>query len=94
MVDKRTVEYVAHLARISIDEKEKEQLTYELSRIIDYIDKLKELNVDGISPTRGGFSEVNIFRQDKAEKKSYFNDILKNAPSQENNHFKIPKVIE
>ncbi len=94
VVDKKIVEYVSHLARIDIDNKEKERLTYELSKIIGYIDKLKELNVDSVVPTRGGFSETNIFRSDTAERKDYFVDMLKNAPAQEDNHFKVPKIIE
>ena len=94
MVDKKTVEYVANLARIDVSEEEKQALAPQLSKILDYIDKLKELNVDRVEPTRGAFTEDNILRQDTVEKKSLFADILANSPSQEDNHFKIPKVIE
>jgi len=94
MVDKKEVEYVANLARIDIREEEKSRFANELSRILGYIDKLKELNVESIQPTRGAFTEENVLREDKAEEKDYSADILKNAPDSEDNHFKVPKVIQ
>ena len=53
MPDKKIVEYVANLARIGIDPNETEYLSSQLSKILDFIDKLKELNVDGVEPMRG-----------------------------------------
>ncbi|OPX31025.1 MAG: asparaginyl/glutamyl-tRNA amidotransferase subunit C [Candidatus Omnitrophica bacterium 4484_171] len=93
MVDKKTVEYVANLARIDIREDQKSRFTDELSRILEYIDKLKELNVESIRPTRGAFTEENVLRPDRQKKKEYYTDILNNAPASEDNHFRVPKVI-
>ena len=94
MVDRKTVEYVAHLARVDISEQEKDYFAPQLSTILDYIDKLNELSVERIQPTRGAFTEENILREDRAKQKSFSSAILNNAPSQENNQFKIPRVIE
>ncbi|MCM8756554.1 MAG: Asp-tRNA(Asn)/Glu-tRNA(Gln) amidotransferase subunit GatC [Candidatus Omnitrophica bacterium] len=94
MVDKKTVDYVANLARIEISEEEKEYLLPQLSKILEYIDKLKELDVSKVEPTRGAFSEENILREDRVKSSEVFKDILKNAPSQYNNLFKIPQVLE
>ena len=94
MVDKKTVEYVAKLARINITSEQKEFLRDQLSKILDYIDKLKEVDVDGVSPMRGLHIKKNIFREDK---KHPFEDreiILENAPLREKDYFKIPKVID
>ena len=93
MVDKKTVEYVANLARIDIREDQKSQFADELSRILEYIDKLKELNVELIRPTRGVFTEENVLRPDKPQKKKYSAGIINNAPANEDNHFRVPKVI-
>lgn len=93
MIEKKTVKYIANLARIEINEEEKEFLQSQLSKILDYIDKLKELDVKKVSPTRGAFLQGNILRQDKSKKSEVFEDILKNTPEIFNNHFKIPKVI-
>jgi aspartyl-tRNA(Asn)/glutamyl-tRNA(Gln) amidotransferase subunit C len=94
MVDKKVVEYVADLARIKVSEEEKEFLSGQLSKILDYIDKLKELNVENIEPLRSLHLESNIFRNDQARTFTFSEDILKNAPLREGNYFKIPKVIE
>lgn len=94
MVDKKIVEHVAKLARIDISETDKEFLNEQLSKILSYIDKLKKLNVDDIEPMRGLHLGQNIFRPDQAKNSGLQEDILKNAPSQQDNYFKIPKVIE
>ncbi len=92
--NKENVEYVAKLARIKITSQEKEALSEQLSKIIGYIDKLKELDVEGVEPLRGLHIPENIFREDKAIPSTSRDDILKNSPSRENDYFKIPTVIE
>lgn len=94
MIDKNIVEYVANLARIGIKEDQKQALAGELSKILEYIDKLKELDVSNVESTRGASLEQNIFRDDKVEENSFRDAILKNAPASEDGHFKIPKVLE
>jgi aspartyl-tRNA(Asn)/glutamyl-tRNA(Gln) amidotransferase subunit C len=94
MVDKKIVEYVAKLARIKISEEEREFLSEQLSRILDYIDKLKELNVENTEALRNLYFENNVFRKDQAIASGLSEDILKNAPSRQENYFKVPKVID
>ena len=94
MIDKKTVEYVAKLAKINIEEEQKDFLASQLSKIINYIDKLRELNVDGIEPMRELHESRNVFRQDIVKPFTACEDILKNSPSREGNYFKIPKVID
>ncbi|HIE35826.1 MAG TPA: Asp-tRNA(Asn)/Glu-tRNA(Gln) amidotransferase subunit GatC [Candidatus Omnitrophica bacterium] len=94
MVDKKIVEYVAQLARVKISEEEKEKLTSQLSRILDYIDKLKELDVESVSPLRGPHLEKIVLRKDQVKPFSFQKEILNNVPSQEDGFFKISKVIE
>jgi aspartyl-tRNA(Asn)/glutamyl-tRNA(Gln) amidotransferase subunit C len=94
MIDKSIVEHIANLARIEINEEEKKFLGEQLSKILDYIDKLKELKVEDIEPTRGTFFEENVLREDISCPSENFKEILKNACHLTQNHFKIPKVIE
>ncbi|MDP2922202.1 MAG: Asp-tRNA(Asn)/Glu-tRNA(Gln) amidotransferase subunit GatC [Candidatus Omnitrophota bacterium] len=94
MVDKEIVEYVANLARIQVSEEEKEFLSGQLSKILGYIDKLKELDVEKVEPMRGLHLEKNIFRKDEVRISGLNEDILKNAPSREGDYFKVPKIIE
>ncbi|MCD6583314.1 MAG: Asp-tRNA(Asn)/Glu-tRNA(Gln) amidotransferase subunit GatC [Candidatus Omnitrophica bacterium] len=94
MVDRKTVEYIANLARIKVKEEEIEYLRAQLSRILDYIDKLKQVNVSNIPVTRGTFFTENILREDEVINSELDKEILKNSPYLQENHFKIPKVIE
>jgi aspartyl-tRNA(Asn)/glutamyl-tRNA(Gln) amidotransferase subunit C len=93
MVDKKTVEYVAQLARIDILESQKQYLAEQLSSIIEYIDNLKELDVSGIEPLRELHTTHNIFRNDTSLPSACREKILQNAPVREEDYFKIPKVI-
>jgi len=93
MADKKSVEYVANLARIRITAEEKDSLEEQLSKIIGYIDKLKELDVEGVEPLRGASISRDVFREDKVIPSNCREDILKNSPSREGDYFKIPKVI-
>lgn len=94
MLDKNITEYVAKLARIGINEEEKEYLGNQLKKIIEYIDKLKEVEITNIEPLRGTYFKNNFFRKDEVRKIFSPEEILNNAPQKENNFFKIPKVIE
>ncbi len=94
MVDSDTVKYVANLARIGISDEEVEYLIPQLSRIISYIDKLKELDIAGIEPTRGATGEENVLREDVVIESKFARKILANSPLCEDTYFKIPRVIE
>jgi aspartyl-tRNA(Asn)/glutamyl-tRNA(Gln) amidotransferase subunit C len=94
MIEKKEVDYVAKLAKIDISDEEKDLLGAQLSKILDYIDKLKELDVEGLEPMREIHPTRNVFRKDCAKKSSARERILDNAPLRQGDYFKIPKVIE
>ncbi len=94
MVDKKTVEYVSNLARIAVSEQQKEYLSGQLSKILGYIDKLKELNTDGIEPLRTLNQKRDVLRDDLKQQCGLRESILGNVPSRRDDYFKIPKVIE
>ncbi len=94
MVDRKTVEYIAQLAHIELREEEKDFLAGQLSKILDYIDKLKQLDVENVKPLRCLFSSAGRLRPDEVKPFSSLQEILKNAPSREGNWIKIPKVVE
>jgi aspartyl-tRNA(Asn)/glutamyl-tRNA(Gln) amidotransferase subunit C len=93
MVDKTTVEYVSNLAKIEVNEGEKEYLAGHLSKIVDYIDKLRELDTEEVEPLRSLREKTNIFRKDQAKDSQKQKLILENAPSISGDHFKIPRII-
>ncbi len=93
-ITKKDLIHVAHLCRISLDEAELNSLTQELEKVIEFIDKLKEVDVKKVTPTSHVLPLKNVFRKDQIKPSLEPAQVLKNAPSIKNNFFKVPKVIE
>ena len=87
------VKKVAQLAHLHIEESELDGMAGTLTQILGAIDKLAEVDTDGIEPTSQSLSSENVFREDLAEKK--FGDVaMDNAPAADENHFSVPRVVE
>ena len=89
------VPYLAQLARISLNAEQVEKFGAQLQQIVAYVEKLKEVNVEGIEPTAHATPITNVFRAD--EPRTPTSDpapFLKNAPQQANNLFVVPKIVE
>lgn len=94
-IDKNIVKRVAHLARLSLDEKESALYSSQLGAILSYIDKLNEINTDNVLPTSHALPTLkNVFRKDVLKPSLGAEDTLSNAPSKEGDFFKVPKIIE
>jgi len=93
-LSKETVQYVAHLARIELKDNELEKLSHQLKDILDFIDKLKSLDVKDISPTSHILPLNNVLRDDTPANSLPVDKALANAPQAEKNFFVVPKVIE
>lgn len=87
------VEKVANLARLTFDDKEKRQFTNHLARILDYIDKLNELDTTDVSPTSHVIPIRNVTKEDEVKPSYQREAVLKTAPSAEEGYFEVPKVI-
>jgi aspartyl-tRNA(Asn)/glutamyl-tRNA(Gln) amidotransferase subunit C len=95
MIDKKTVEHVALLSRLRLNEEELELYSRQLASIVSYISKLNELDTKDTPPTSHALSTLkNVFRSDRARPSLSIDEVLSNAPSREADFFKIPKVIE
>lgn len=90
----KDVEHVAKLARLDLTEAEKNQFTNQLNAILKYADKLTELNTDGIAPTSHAMEIFNIVREDVTVQSLPIEKVLRNAPDEDENQFKVPAVIE
>ncbi len=93
-VTKELVEKLAHLAKLSFNEEEKAEVLEDLSKMIDFVDKLNELDTTGVEPLIHMSSEVNILREDKVGGSVTREEALKNAPSTSGEFFTVPKVIK
>jgi aspartyl-tRNA(Asn)/glutamyl-tRNA(Gln) amidotransferase subunit C len=88
---------IAELAKLHFDEAEIENFTHQFRRILDYIETLKEVDVQGVEPTSHvslteGF-EKSLFREDETHRSLPVEETLSGAPDPGSGHFRVPKVI-
>lgn len=90
----KDVEHVAKLARLELRAEEKEKLTEQLNAILKYMDKLNELDTNHIEPTSHAMKLTNVMREDIPRGSWPIELVMRNAPDEEDGHFKVPAVIE
>lgn len=93
-VSREDVRHVAQLARLDFTEKEEEQMAGELSRILDYVEKLDELDTSGVAPMSHVLDIQNVFRPDELESRIDREEALAPAPEVDGEYFLVPQVIE
>lgn len=92
-VTRKEVEHIADLARLQLNENELEEYTLQLNKILEYVEKLNELDTKNVKPLSHPIEGENVFRQDIVQPSVDKEDVLKNAPSKNDEFFKVPKVI-
>lgn len=93
IISDETIEYVGILAKLELSEEEKEKAKKDMGEMLDYIDKLKEPNTDGVEPMSHIFPVNNVFREDVVTNGDRHEEILKNAPEEKNGMFVVPKTF-
>ncbi|MCM8796173.1 MAG: Asp-tRNA(Asn)/Glu-tRNA(Gln) amidotransferase subunit GatC [Candidatus Omnitrophica bacterium] len=93
-IDKEIVKYLAHLSRIKLEPKELEKLSRQLQDIVDFIDKLKKVDISEIEPTSHILPISNVLREDSARTSLPRDKVLENAPQRHGDFFSVPRVIE
>ncbi len=93
-ISRQDVEYGARLARLTLEPEELELMTGQMDAILGYVDKLNELNTEGIEPTAHAVPMANAFRADEIKASIGIERALQNAPRADAGCFKVPKVIE
>jgi aspartyl-tRNA(Asn)/glutamyl-tRNA(Gln) amidotransferase subunit C len=88
------VEHIAQLARLEMDQEQKSRYREQLSKILDYIAKLRELDTASVPPTAGGGLSRMELRADQTRPGLQREALLRNAPEAEDDQFKIPPVFE
>jgi aspartyl-tRNA(Asn)/glutamyl-tRNA(Gln) amidotransferase subunit C len=92
-VTTKDVAYIAELARLRFTEPEAEKMTEELNMILHYVEKLNEVDTEGVAPLRSIHDEANVLREDVEQPSLPIGETLKNAPDSLDRFFKVPKVI-
>jgi aspartyl-tRNA(Asn)/glutamyl-tRNA(Gln) amidotransferase subunit C len=88
------VRHVAELARLSFSEEEERRMAEEMSRILDYVDKLDELDTSGVPSMSHVLDVTNVFRADDVESRIDREQALEPAPEADGEYFQVPKVID
>ncbi|GAB7024202.1 Asp-tRNA(Asn)/Glu-tRNA(Gln) amidotransferase subunit GatC [Salidesulfovibrio brasiliensis] len=84
---------VAALARLELSDEKIEEFTGQLGDILDYMDKLGELDTEGVEPMFTPVEQVSVMREDKARKDYSREDVLSNAPETDGQFFIVPRIV-
>jgi aspartyl-tRNA(Asn)/glutamyl-tRNA(Gln) amidotransferase subunit C len=93
-ISREEIEHIATLARLSLSGEEKELFGSQLSSILDYMEKLNELDTEDIEPTSHVLLLSNVMRDDTARPSIPKEDALMNAPDHTDKFYRVPKIIE
>ncbi|MEG3435542.1 Asp-tRNA(Asn)/Glu-tRNA(Gln) amidotransferase subunit GatC [Pannus brasiliensis CCIBt3594] len=93
MIDRATVQKIAHLARLEITPQEEERFTGQLSGILDYFEQLSELDTENVPPTTRAIEISNITRADRARVYSEREELLRESPEPEGDYFRVPRIL-
>jgi aspartyl-tRNA(Asn)/glutamyl-tRNA(Gln) amidotransferase subunit C len=93
-IDLKTIKHIAKLSRISLEDEKAQKLATDLSSIFEFIEKLNELNTKDVEPLTSIAETTLKFRKDDVRSENIREKILKNSPSDNEDFFVVPKVVE
>ena len=92
-ISDETIEYVGILAKLELSDQEKEQARRDMGRMLDYIDKLGELDTTDVEPMSQVFPVQNVFREDEVTNGEMREQLLANAPQEKDGMFMVPRTF-
>ncbi len=92
-INDSTVDKLAKLAKLRFDDNEKVEIKKDLQRMISFVEKLNELDLDEVQPVLHMSEETNVLREDEIKGSVTREKALQNAPLHDEQFFKVPKVI-
>jgi len=93
-ISREQVEYVANLSRLELSKEEKERFAAQLGQILEYVEKLNELDTSGVAPMVHAIERENVWRQDASGGSLSREEALQNAPESAEGCFRVPRIIE
>ena len=93
-IDTDTVLKIARLSRIKINERETADIQKDLNRIVEFVKKLGEIDIDGIDEFNFGKTQIEDMRKDSVTIYDNTDDILKNTKNKNQDFFTVPKIVE
>ena len=93
-ITRELLDKIAHLARLELSEKDAEKMMQDMTAIIDWMEKLNEVNTEGVEPLTSMSHEVNMLREDAVKNQLDHKSALLNAPKKDLDYFHVPKVLD
>ena len=93
-VNNKLIEDLSRLAKLKFDEKSAEKMKEDLNKMIGFVDKLSEIDTEGVEPLIYLSDEVNVLRADEIAHEVSQVNALKNAPQKDSDYFKVPTVLK
>lgn len=93
-INRELLDKIAHLSRLEFDEKDAEKMMKDMSEIVEWVEKLKEVNTEGVEPLTTMSQEVNALREDEINEHLSHERALLHAPKKDADYFRVPKVLE
>jgi aspartyl-tRNA(Asn)/glutamyl-tRNA(Gln) amidotransferase subunit C len=93
-IDRELLDKIAHLSRLEFDEKDAKKMMADMTNIVNWVDKLNEVDTTGVEPLTTMSHEINVMREDELKPHLPHDLALKNAPKKDADFFRVPKVIE
>ncbi|MCR5261148.1 MAG: Asp-tRNA(Asn)/Glu-tRNA(Gln) amidotransferase subunit GatC [Candidatus Gastranaerophilales bacterium] len=92
MITKEEVKHVAKLARLELTESEIDKYAEQLGNILTYVEQMKEVDTAGIEPMPHAIPVTNVMREDEVKYEQTKEELMKNAPYEEDGFFRVPKI--
>ncbi len=92
MISTKDVEHVAKLARLELTEEETEKYSKQLGEILKYVEQMNEVDTTGIEPMPHALPVYNVMREDEVKYEQTKEELMANAPYEENGFFRVPKI--
>ena len=92
-ITRKDVEHVADLCRLGLEEDEKTRYETELNDVLKFMEKLNELDTEGVEPTSHVLEIFNVFRKDEVVRSLDVEEALANAPDREEDCFRVPSIL-
>ena len=94
VISDETMEYVGILAKLELKDEEKESARQDMQKMLDYVDKLNELDTSKVEPMTHIIEMGNVFREDEVTNGDDRDAMLTNAPEVKEGQYKVPKTVE
>ncbi|HEX2240935.1 MAG TPA: Asp-tRNA(Asn)/Glu-tRNA(Gln) amidotransferase subunit GatC [Actinomycetota bacterium] len=93
-LDRAAVDHVARLARLNLSDDERTRMQDELTHILEHVERIQALELDGVEPTSHAVRITNVMRPDEVRPSLDAQEAVANAPEKEDGRFKVPRILE